>query len=142
MLNSLQIITIDNSQTIAANRGVAHQRMRVGDNLRLQFIYNQRRRFFTLHSSFFTYYVVEIHEAQSCKPFDVLLSLASLESTCHGKEWAFGLERLAACLAIGGGESLDFLIAANEVGYSFKQARKRELGGHVFENANVHLIQC
>ena len=136
-----KLILVDDSQTIATDCGVAHQRMRVGDNLRLQFIYNQRRRFFTLHSSFFTQNVVEIHEAQSCKPFDVLLSLASLEGTSHGEERAFGLEGLAASLAIGGGECLDFLIAANEVGYSFKQARKRELGGHVFENTNVHIYR-
>ena len=131
-----QFILVDDTQAVAADCGVAHQRVRVGDDFRLQFLQNLRR-FFAVE--FFTYYVVEVHEAQSCELLDVLLSLSSLENTRHGEEWALGLECLAASLAIGGGECLDFLIGADEVGHSFKQARKRELGGHVFENANVHI---
>ena len=138
MLNSLQIITIDDTQTVAADGGVAHQCMRVGDYLLFQIL--KTIGFFTLRSSLFTQNVVEVHEAQSCKPLDVFLSLASLEDAGDGKELAFGLERLAASLAIGGGECLEFLIGADEVGYSLKQARKRKLGGHVFENANVHIL--
>ena len=113
-----QFILIYNTQTVAADCGVAHQCMRVSDYLRFQFLQNlsrvsavelafplvAERCFFTLRSSLFTQNVVEIHEAQSCKPFDVLLSLSALESTCHGEEWTFGLEGLAASLAIGGGE--------------------------------------
>ena len=126
MLNSLQIITIDNTQAVAADCGVAHKRMRVSDYLRLQLL---------------TYCdMVEIYEAQSCECLDVLLSLASLEGAGDGEELAFGLEGLAASLAIGGGECLELLIGSDEVCHSFKQARKRELGGHVFENANVHLL--
>ena len=151
-----QFVLVDDTQAVAADGSVTHQCMRVGDDFRLQILQNlsrvfavelafplvAERCFFTLHSSFFTFYdVVEIHKAQSCKPFDVLLSLSSLESTCHGKERAFGLEGLAACLAIRGGECLDFLIGSDEVGYSFKQARKRKLGGHVFENTNVHIYR-
>ena len=130
-----QFILVDDSQAIAANRGVAHQRMRVGDDLRLQ-IREIREIRVRLKD------MVEIHEAQPCETLDVLLSLSSLENTSHGEELAFGLECLAACLAIGGGERLQFLIGADEVGYSFKQARKRKLGGHVFENTDVHLFQC
>ena len=130
-----QFVLVDDSQTVAADCGVAHQRMRVGDDLGLQLreIREIRVRLKDM---------IEIHEAQSCELLDVLLSLASFESTRHSKEWALGLEGLAACLAIRGGECLDFLISSDEVGYSFKQARKRELGGHVFENTDVHFFQC
>ena len=83
--------------------------------------------------------MIEIHKAQSCEPLDVLLSLSAFESTRHGKERALGLEGFTACLAIGGSESLDFLIGVDEICYSFKQARKRELGGHVLENADIHI---
>ena len=126
-------VFVDNSQAIAANRGIAHQRMRVGDDLRLQ-IREIREIRVRLKD------MVEIHKAQSCELLDVLLSLSSLESTRHGEERTLGLECLAACLAIGGGECLDFLIGSDEVGYSFKQARKRKLGGYVFENADVHIF--
>ena len=143
-----QFIFVDDSQAVAANRGVAHQRMRVGDDLCLECgevfcsplfrLPRRGRDLVSLGAGLVD--VVEIHKAQSRELLDVLLSLASLESTCHGEEWALGLERLAASLAIGGGENLDFLIGSDEVGYSFEQARKRELGGHVFENANVHIF--
>ena len=133
-----KFILIDDSQAIAADRGVAHQRMRVGDDFRLQIreIREIRVRFEDM---------VEIHKAQSCELLDVLLSLSALESTRHGEELALGLEGLAASLAIGGGECLQLLIGADEVGYSFKQAWEWELGGHVFENANVHfyrIVSC
>ena len=130
-----QFIFVDDSQAVAADRGVAHQRMRVGDDFRLQ-IREIREIRVRLKD------MIEIHKAQSCETLDVLLSLSSLESTCHGKELTLGLECLAASLAIGGGECLELLIGSDEVGYSFKQAWKWELGGHVFENANVHLFQC
>ena len=125
-----QFVLVDDTQAISADGGIAHQRMMVSDDFRLQILQNlsrvfavelafplvAERCFFTLHSSFFTFYdVVEIHKAQSCKPFDVLLSLSSLESTCHGKERAFGLEGLAASLAIGGGECLDFRVTCKSV---------------------------
>ena len=171
-----KFILVDNTQAVAADSGVAHQRMRVGDYLRLQFlklfictriarIYTDRTLFMAIISRYNRFReirgirvriisrkirvrlndVVEIHEAQSCELLDILLSLASLESTGNGEERALGLERLAASLAIGGGECLELLIGEDEVGYSFKQARKRKLGGHVFENANVHfyrIVSC
>lgn len=130
-----QFILVDYSQAVSADGGIAHQCMRVSDDLCLQ-IREIREIRVRLED------MIEIHEAQSCELLDVLLSLASLESTGYGEEWALGLECLAACLAIRGGECLDFLIASDEVGYSFKQALKRELGGHVFENTNVHILSC
>ena len=108
-----QFILVDDSQTVAADSGVAHQRMRVGDDFRLQ-IREIREIRVRLKD------MIEIHKAQSCELLDVLLSLASLESTCHGEERTLGLECLAASLAIGGGECLELLIGADEVGYSFK----------------------
>ena len=121
-----KLILIDDTQAVAANGGVAHQCVRVGGDFLLQLL--------TYHD------MVEIYEAQSCKSLDVLLPLAALEGAGDGEELALGLEGLATCLAVGGCECFELLIGADEVGYSFKQARKRELGGHVFENTNVHLL--
>ena len=144
-----QLILVNDSQAIAADCGVAHQRMRVGVDLCLECgevfcsplfrLPHRGRDLVSLGGGLVD--VVEVHKAQSCELLDVLLSLASLEGTCHGEERTLGLECLAASLAIGGGESLDFLIGSDEVGYSFKQARKRKLGGHVFENTNVHIYR-
>ena len=126
-------ILVDDSQAVAADCGVAHQRMRVGDDFRFQIreISEIRVRLKDM---------IEIHKAQSCKTLDVLLSLASLENTSHGEERTLGLEGLAASLAIGGGESLQLLIRPDEIGYFSKLSCDRKLGCHVFEYTDVHFL--
>lgn len=175
-----EFILVDDTQAVAADSRIAHQRMRVGDNLLFQLLklfcctrictdraFYSRTRICTNRASLVILTgwsnrfreirgvrvriiserirvrlkdMIEIHEAQSCEPLDILLTLSALKDAGYGEELALGLEGLAAGLAIRSCERLQLFIASDEVGYSFKRTWKRELGGHVFENANVHIL--
>ena len=84
--------------------------------------------------------MVEVHERQSRQLSDVASALSSLESASHGEERTFGLERLAARLAIRPGEYCQLLIGSDDVGDAGERARHGLLAGHVMENAYVHNV--
>ena len=130
----------DDAQSVAAHGGVAHHRVRVGDDLRLHFTESLIN--ICAIRVVCGKYMVEVDERESRQTADVLFSLASLEADGNGEERTLVLETLAAGLAVGLGEGGYLLIAADEVGHSFEKTRQGEFAGHVFENAYVHFGQC
>ena len=114
----------------------AHQRMRVGDDLCLQFMKSCGISF--VGCAIYGENMVEVHERHPRELSDVASALSSLEEARHSKELAFVFESLATGLSIRPGEYRQLLIGSNEVGDSFKKPLQGQLAGHVMENTYFH----
>ena len=133
------LIGEDNTESVAAHRDVAHQRMRIGNDLRLQL--TKSIGIICAIYAICGENMVEVHERHTRELSDVASALSSLEEARHSKELAFVFESLTTGLAIRPGEYSQLLIATDEVGDSFKKPRQGQLAGHVMENAYVHKYQ-
>ena len=133
------LIGEDDTESVAAHRDVAHQRMRVGDDLCLQFL--EGCGISLSGCAVCGENMIEVHERHPRELSDVASALSSLEEARHSKELAFVFESLATGLSIRPGEYSQLLIGSNEVGDSFKKPRQGQLAGHVMENTYFHNYQ-
>ena len=108
----------DDTQTVATDGGIAHQRMRVSNNLRLKL--TKCLGIIRAICVICGRNMVEVYQRESRQSRDVLLALTALEEARHGKERTLALESLAARLAIRQGEGSQLLVIAHEIGDTVK----------------------